>query len=435
LSTQMKEAKNGRITEEMAIIAEEEGVSANLLARRVAEGRVVILKNKEREESRPVAVGEGVRTKVNANIGTSSIKPDLQTELEKAKTAVQYGADTVMDLSTAGRIDQIRRRIIESINVPLGTVPIYQAAIEAIKRHGAIVNMNEDDVLKVIERHAKDGVDFMTLHCGVTKDLVKKIVRFKRVMGIVSRGGTFITAWILHNDKENPLYSNFDYILEIAQDYDFTISLGDGLRPGSIFDSTDNLQVQELLVLGELVDRARESNVQTMVEGPGHVPFDQIEANVKMEKAICKGAPFYVLGPIVTEIAPGYDHIVGAIGGAMAGIAGADFLCYLTPSEHLALPTIEDVKEGVIATKIAAHIADIVKYGGKYLKRDLEMAKARWELDWEKQFKLSIDPEKARRYHSRIGKKSLKTCSMCGEYCAIKILKESLRLRSTCDIF
>ena len=252
----MKEAKNGRITEEMTIIAKEEGVSANLLARRVAEGRVVILKNKEREESRPVAVGEGVRTKVNANIGTSSIKPDLQTELEKAKTAVQYGADTVMDLSTAGRIDQIRRRIIESINVPLGTVPIYQAAIEAIKRHGAIVNMNEDDVLKVIERHAKDGVDFMTLHCGVTKDLVKKIVRFKRVMGIVSRGGTFITAWILHNDKENPLYSNFDYILEIAQDYDFTISLGDGLRPGSIFDSTDNLQVQELLVLGELVDRA-----------------------------------------------------------------------------------------------------------------------------------------------------------------------------------
>ncbi len=430
----MKEAKIGRITDEMAIIAKEENVSTTLLARRIAEGRVVILKNKKHENSRPVAVGEGVRTKVNANIGTSSIKVDLQTELKKAETAIKYGTDTIMDLSTGGNIDVIRRKILENINVPLGTVPIYQAAIEAIKRHGAIVNMNEDDVLNVIERHAKDGVDFMTLHCGVTKNLVKKIVGSKRVMGIVSRGGTFITAWMLHNDKENPLYSNFDYILEVAKEYDFTISLGDGLRPGSIFDATDNLQVQELLVLGELVDRAREANVQTMVEGPGHVPFDQIESNVKMEKAICKGAPFYVLGPIVTEIAPGYDHIVGAIGGVIAGVAGADFLCYLTPSEHLALPTVEDVKEGVIATKIAAHIADIVKYGGKYLERDLEMAKARWNLDWEKQFKLSIDPEKAREYHSRMGEASLKTCSMCGQYCAIKILKEALKLRASCDI-
>ena len=431
----MEEAKKGRITEEMRIIAKEENLPIDELIRKIAEGKIIILKNIKHENVHPVAIGEGVRTKINANIGTSSVMTDVQTEIEKARIAVKYGADTIMDLSTGGEIDQIRRKIMDSVNVPIGTVPIYQAAIEAINRHGAIVSMDEDDILKVIEKHAADGVDFMTLHCGVTKKVVEKILKYKRIMGVVSRGGTFITAWILHNDEENPLYSNFDYILELAKEYDFTISLGDGLRPGSIFDATDHLQIQELLVLGELVERARKANVQTMVEGPGHVPLDQIESNVRIEKTICKGAPFYVLGPIVTEIAPGYDHIVGAIGGTLAGIAGADFLCYLTPSEHLALPTIEDVKEGVIATKIAAHIADIVKYRGRYLEKDLEMAKARWNLDWKKQFKLSIDPEKARKYHSRVREKTLETCSMCGKYCAIKILRELLQQKiGTCDL-
>ena len=358
----MEEAKNGRVTEEMRIISKNEGVSHNFIMRGVAEGKIVILRNLERENVIPIGIGKGLRTKINANIGTSSVVSDLNLEIRKAKIAVKYGADTIMDLSTSGDLDRIRREIIRRIKVPLGTVPIYQAAIESIKRQGAIVDMDEDLLFRTIEKHAKDGVDFMTLHCGVTKDAVYRLTKHKRLTGVVSRGGTFIIAWILHNGKENPLFSNFDYILEMAKDYDFTISLGDGLRPGSIFDASDPLQIQELLTIGDLVERARKANIQTMVEGPGHLPLNHVEWNVKLEKAICKDAPFYVLGPVVMEIAPGYDHIVGAIGGAIAGMAGADFLCYLTPSEHLALPSLKDVKEGVIATKIAAHAADTVSY-------------------------------------------------------------------------
>ena len=429
---QMKAAKMGQITEEMRIVAKEEDESPKKICRRVAAGRVVITRNMERENVIPLGIGEGLRTKINANVGTSADLCDLNLEVEKAKIAVNYGADTVMDLSTSGNLDEIRRTILKAVDVPIGTVPIYQTAIETIKDKEAIIHMDENDIFNTIEKHAKDGVDFMTVHCGVTQQIVKRIAKHPRLMGIVSRGGTFLAAWILHHNKENPLYANYDYLLEIAKKYDFALSLGDGLRPGCIFDATDWPQIQELLTIGELVERAREADVQAIVEGPGHVPLDQIESNIQLEKSICNGAPFYVLGPIVTEIAPGYDHIVGAIGGTLAGLAGADFLCYLTPAEHLGLPTLEDVKEGVIVTKIAAHAVDIVKLGAKASARDLAMAKARANLDWKKQIENALDSEKAKKIRGRIKLKSAETCSMCSQYCAIKILREALKAEGKC---
>jgi len=432
LVNQMKAAKLGQITAEMRIVAEDEGESPERIRRRVAKGTVAITRNLKRGNVHPIGIGEGLRTKVNANVGTSADLCDPALEVEKAKVAVQYGADTVMDLSTAGDIDGIRRAILNAVNVPVGTVPIYQAAIEAAEKKGSIVFMSEDDIFNVIERHAKDGVDFMTLHCGVTKRIVERIAKHPRLMGIVSRGGTFLAAWILHHGKENPLYANYDYLLEIAQAYDFSLSLGDGLRPGCIFDSTDWPQVEELVTIGELVERAREANVQAIVEGPGHLPLNHIEHNVQLEKAICHGAPFYVLGPVVTEVAPGYDHIVAAIGGAIAALSGADFLCYVTPAEHLGLPLLEDVKEGVIAARIAAHAADIVKLGSRASAWDLEMARARADLDWGKQLRAAMDPERARRIRSRVKLTTPATCSMCSKYCAIKILREALKTRGQC---
>ncbi len=429
---QMKAAKMGQITEEMRIAAKEEDESPKKICRRIATGRIVITRNMERENVIPLGIGEGLRTKINANVGTSADLCDLNLEVEKAKIAVNYGADTVMDLSTSGNLDEIRRTILNAVDVPIGTVPIYQTAIETIKDKEAIIHMDEDDIFNTIEKHAKDGVDFMTVHCGVTQQIVKRIAKHPRLMGIVSRGGTFLAAWILHHNKENPLYANYDYLLEIAKKYDFALSLGDGLRPGCIFDATDWSQIQELLTIGELVERAREADVQAIVEGPGHVPLDQIESNIQLEKSICNGAPFYVLGPVVTEIAPGYDHIVGAIGGTLAGLAGADFLCYLTPAEHLGLPTLEDVKEGVIVTKIAAHAVDIVKLGAKASIRDLAMAKARANLDWRKQIENALDSEKAKQIRGRIKLKSAETCSMCSQYCAIKILREALKAEGQC---
>jgi len=429
---QMKDAKMGQITKEMQIVAEEEGETPEKICKRVAAGSVVITRNIERENVIPLGIGEGLRTKINANVGTSADLCDLSLEVEKTKIAVKYGADTVMDLSTSGNLDEIRGAILNAVSVPIGTVPIYQTAIEATKNKGAIIHMNEDDIFNTIERHAKDGVDFMTVHCGVTQQIIKRIARHPRLMGIVSRGGTFLAAWILHHNKENPLYANFDYLLEIAKKYDFALSLGDGLRPGCIFDATDWPQVQELLTIGELVERARAADVQTIVEGPGHLPLNQIEPNVQLEKSVCKGAPFYVLGPVITEIAPGYDHIVGAIGGTLAGLAGADFLCYLTPAEHLGLPTLEDVKEGVLVTKIAAHAVDIVKLGTKASARDLAVAKARANLNWKKQIENALDSERAKKIRSRIKLKSPETCSMCSQYCAIKILKDALKAEGQC---
>ncbi|MBU4189683.1 MAG: phosphomethylpyrimidine synthase ThiC, partial [Candidatus Thermoplasmatota archaeon] len=372
-----------KLQEEIKQIAKDEKIDPAKLKKLFLEGRVVIPFNPH-HSPRPLGIGEKLRVKINTNIGTSPDYVNIDEEIEKAKTAVKYGSDTIMDLSIGGNIDEIRKKILKTVNLPLGTVPIYQAGMEYAKK-GAVVEMTEDDIFNAIGKQAKDGVDFMTVHCGVTLESVEKLKKQKRITGVVSRGGAFLVAWIIHNQKENPLYKNYDYLLELASEHNFTLSLGDGLRPGCIADASDRAQMQELIILGELVERAREKGVQAMVEGPGHIPLNQIEANVRMEKTVCRNAPFYVLGPLVTDIAPGYDHIVGAIGGALAAYYGADFLCYVTPTEHLSLPTIDDVRDGVIASKIAAHAADIAR--GKDLDMDLSMANARRNLNWDEQFK------------------------------------------------
>jgi len=422
---QMREAKRGRVTPEMEAVAKAEGKPVEFLLRGIAAGRLIIPSNAGREKITVQGIGEGLRTKINANIGTSPDYANIDEEVEKAKIAVRYGADTVMDLSIGGDIDETRKRILRAVNVPVGTVPIYQAGIEVAKR-GDIVGMSSDDIFNAIRRHAEDGVDFVTVHCGVTKVAIEALRRSGRLLEVVSRGGSFLAAWIINNNEENPLYKEFDYLLELAREFDLTLSLGDGMRPGCLADASDVAQFQELLTLGELVERARAKDVQVMVEGPGHLPLDHIEANVRLEKTICKGAPFYVLGPIVTDIAPGYDHLVGAIGGAIAAWAGADYLCYVSPAEHLCLPGVEDVKEGVVATKIAAHVADIVK--GIGWERDDEMARARRALDWTRQFELAIDPEKARELRRRRPPTmDPKVCAMCGKFCAIKMVDTYLK--------
>jgi phosphomethylpyrimidine synthase len=420
----MQDAKSS-ITDEIAQIATIEGVDPEFLRMKVVNGHVVIPRNPI-HNPKPVGIGSGLRVKINVNLGTSPDHVNLDEELEKAKIALKYGADSIMDLSIGGDIDQIRKAIIKTIDVPLGTVPIYQAGLEVAKsKNGAVVDMTEDHIFNSIEKHAKDGVDFMTVHCGVTKESVERLKRQGRTTDVVSRGGAFLMAYILHNDLENPLYANYDYLLELAKKYEFTLSLGDGLRPGCIADATDRPQLQELIILGELVDRARAAGVQTMVEGPGHIPMHEIEANVRIQKTTCKNAPFYVLGPLVTDIAPGYDHIVGAIGGALAAFYGADFLCYVTPSEHLALPTPDDVREGTIASRIAAHAADLAR--GIDTEADLTVAKSRKALDWERQFEYVIDPDKAKTYRAQRKPLEREVCSMCGELCAIKIVKDFLQ--------
>jgi phosphomethylpyrimidine synthase len=419
----MKEAQKS-VTEVIRKVSEAEGVDAEQLRKRVAEGIVTIPFNPIHSPE-PLGVGEGLNVKVNANIGTSPDLADMDEEIEKAKVALKYGSDAVMDLSIAGDLDEIRRKLLEVVNKPFGTVPIYQAGIESIKKRGAVVDMTEDDMFKAFEKHAKDGVDFVVAHCGITIESVNRLKNQKRIVDLVSRGGSFHTAWILHNEKENPIYKNYDYLLEIAQKYDLTLSLGDGMRSGCIYDANDRAKIQELLIIGELVERAREKGVSTIVEGPGHVPLNIIESNIQIMKSATKNAPYYVLGPLVTDIAPGYDHIVGAIGGAIAGYAGADFLCYVTPSEHLSLPTVEDVKEGVIAARIAAHSADLARGFG--WEKDIQMAKARRDLDWEEMFKLVIDPEKAKGYRDLRKPTHEEFCSMCGDLCAIKLPKKYLR--------
>lgn len=423
--TQIESARNGRITESMEKIAKREDISKEKVRRRVANGKIVILNN-SRKENRITGIGKGLRVKVNANIGTSREESNIQKEIRKATIAEQAGADTLMDLSTGKNLKKTRKKIMETTNLPIGTVPIYQAGIRAAREKGSILEMTEDDMFNTIRAQAKEGVDFMTLHCGVTKKVVNTLRKRERIMDMVSRGGTFHAAWILHHERENPLYENFDYLLEIAQRYDITLSLGDGMRPGCIFDATDSIQIQELMKLGELAKKARDMGVQTMIEGPGHVPLDQIQANVQLEKELCDGAPFYVLGPLPTDIAPGYDHIVGAIGGALAGMAGADFLCYVTPSEHLGLPGPQAVKKGVIVTKIAAHIVDIAKNNADALQWDRKMAEARAELDWKTQIKSAINSKKAEELFNVKEKEKGRACSMCGEYCALKILAEEL---------
>jgi phosphomethylpyrimidine synthase len=422
--TQKIKAQEGVITKEMAIVAREEEVSSEWLRENIASGRIVIPANRNHKSLHPIGIGEGLRIKVNTNLGTSSDHIDLEEELKKLKVSIQAGTDTVMDLSTGGDLEAIRGEILKHASIPLGTVPIYQAAVEAARRKKALANMMAEGLFEVIERQAEDGVDFMTVHCGVTRSSLERLRRDHRLMGVVSRGGSLLIEWMIYTDKENPLYEQFDRLLEIAKKYDVTLSLGDGLRPGCLADATDRPQVEETIILGELTERAWAEGVQVMIEGPGHVPLDQIEANVLLEKRLCKGAPFYVLGPLVTDITPGYDHIACAIGGAIAGRAGADFLCYVTPSEHLRLPSIDDVKEGVIATRIAAHAADLARGNKRAFQMDLGMSKARKEFDWEKQIELSIDPEKAKRYHEEGRSTEKDRCTMCGEFCAIKKVKD-----------
>ena len=417
MSTIMEEARRG-VTPLIKEIAKKEKVSEEFVRNGIASGRICVPHNPI-HDAMPAAIGEGMSIKINVNLGTSRDMVDVDVESEKLKVALKYGADAVMDLSTGGDIDAIRARLLKECPVMMGSVPIYETGVLAARKN-AIVEMTEDDIFNGIEKHAKDGMDFMTVHCGITKETVQWLKKSNRITDVVSRGGSFLTAWILHNEQENPLYKNFDYLLEMARKYEFTLSLGDGFRPGCIDDASDQAQISELMTLGHLVTRAREAGVQSMVEGPGHVPLDQVPMNMQLQKRMCHNAPFYVLGPLVTDIAPGYDHIVGAIGGAVAAQNGADFLCYLTPAEHLSLPDVEDVKEGVIASKIAAHVGDLSRGIGR--ERDTRMAEARKKLDWATMFDTCIDEEKARRYRARGCTEESEGCSMCGDICAIKIV-------------
>ena len=423
--TQLELAREETISPQMSLVAKSEGVEAEFIRQGVTEGTIVIPANIKHKNLVPCGIGQGLRTKVNANIGTSSDFGNMDTELEKLRVAIDCGADTVMDLSTGGDISAIRRAIITSSPLPVGTVPIYQAGIEAIARHGAIVKMTTDDLFSAIEEHAQGGIDFITVHCGVTQSAIARLRQQGRVADVVSRGGAFLIGWMLHNERENPLYEYYDRLLEIARQFDVTLSLGDGMRPGCLADATDRAQMEELLTLGELVERARQAGVQVIVEGPGHLPLNQIEANVQLEKAICKGAPFYVLGPLVTDVAAGYDHITGAIGGAIAAAAGADFLCYVTPAEHLSLPDPEDVRQGVIASRIAAHAADIVKGVKGAQEWDRKMAVARKKLDWAEQARLSLDPKRSQLVHGKHASVGA-ACSMCGDYCAMALMEKFL---------
>jgi phosphomethylpyrimidine synthase len=420
----IQQARKGIVTPEMEKVAAAEGVTTQYLLDEIALGHVIIPVNKNHRTITPMGIGRGLSTKINANIGTSKDCSNLDEELKKLDVAIAAGAHTVMDLSTGGDINAIRREVLKRSTVPVGTVPLYQAAIEATKNNKKIVDMTADDMFRVIQQQAEDGVDFVTVHCGLTREAAQRLKNEGRIMNVVSRGGSFTVAWMIHNKKENPLYEQYDRLLDIAAAYDMALSLGDGMRPGCIADATDRCQIQELITLGELAQRAMQRGVQVMIEGPGHVPIDQIATNMQLQKRLCHGAPFYVLGPLVTDSAPGYDHITSAIGGAIAAMHGADYLCYVTPAEHLRLPTIEDVREGVIACKIAAHAADIAKGNRRALERDLTMAKYRKALDWEGQIQTSLDPERARAMRDSRKPTDSDVCTMCGEFCAIKVLNQ-----------
>ncbi len=423
--TQISQAQKGMVTDQIKKVAEKEQLNPEKVRNYVAEGKIVIPFNPI-HSPKSVGIGKNLRVKVNANIGTSREHCLLDEELEKAKISIKYKADAVMDLSTGGDLDKIRKSILNVVDVPFGTVPIYQAGIDSIKKHGSIVDMTEDEMFKTFEHQAKQGVDFAVVHVGVNQVSVERLKRQKRLIPMVSRGGAFHMAWILHNQQENPFYENFERLLEIAKKYDITLSLGDGMRSGALYDSNDRAKFQELLIVGELVEKAREYGVQTMVEGPGHMPLNDIESNIKVMKKVTNEAPYFVLGPLVTDIAPGYDHFVGGIGGALAGYFGADFLCYLTPAEHLSLPDKNDVRDGVIATRIAAHAADLAR--GIDRDVDTTFSKARENLDWDSMMKLCIDPHKAKKIRDkRLPVEDLDTCSMCGNLCAIEIVKNYLK--------
>lgn len=422
-TTQMNAARQGIITDEMRTVAEKEGIAPEKLMEYVAAGTAIIPCNKNHKAISPAGVGSMLKTKINVNLGTSRDCKDLNMELEKVQSAVDMGAEAIMDLSSCGDTQKFRRLLTEKCPAMIGTVPIYDAVVYY---HKPLIQITTDEWIDIVKMHAQDGVDFMTIHCGINKETAVKFKRNKRLMNIVSRGGSIIFAWMEMTGNENTFYERFDEILDICQQYDVTLSLGDACRPGCIMDATDAPQIEELITLGELTKRAWEKDVQVMIEGPGHMPLNQIAANMEIEKTLCHGAPFYVLGPLVTDIAPGYDHITAAIGGAVAAMNGAAFLCYVTPAEHLRLPDLDDVKEGIIASKIAAHAADIAKGLPGATDWDLKMDKARKVLDWEKMFDVAIDPEKARRYRESSKPEKEDTCSMCGNFCAVKNMNRIL---------
>jgi phosphomethylpyrimidine synthase len=421
--TQLLSAKAGKITPEMEQVARHENVDPAVLMKKIADGTVVILASTNHNNVTPTGVGEGLKVKVNANIGTSHKKCDLENEKQKIKVSEQFQADTVMDLSTGGDIDFIRKELISSTSLPLGTVPIYQSAVRAINNEDTIEKLDEDQLFRDIENHCRDGVDFITVHCGVTLEVVEKLKQQGRICGIVSRGGSMLATWMEIKKRQNPLYERYDDLLDIAKTYDTTLSLGDGLRPGCGNDAGDRAQYAESIVLGELVQRAREAGVQAMIEGPGHVPLHMISGMMQQTKRITGGAPLYVLGPLVTDVAPGYDHITSAIGGAIAASSGADFLCYVTPSEHLGLPEAEQVKAGIIATRIAAHAADIANGNPQAIQRDLEMSKARYAIDWKTQAQYSLDPTVFESY-GLLDEKEEFACTMCGKFCSMKQMQK-----------
>jgi len=424
--TRMELAKKGVITDEVKLVAAAEALHPDQLSEDIASG-VSTIPISRNHKIMPIGIGRNMRTKINANIGTSKDMVSIEGEMKKLEVLVKYGADAVMDLSTGGPIRELRRKMLEKSPIAVGTVPIYEAVVKAAEQKGSIAKMTADDLFSVIEDHGASGVDFITVHAGLTMKAVERLRKEGRILDIVSRGGSFLLEWMIYNGKDNPLYEQYDRLLDIARSYDMTLSLGDGMRPGCLADATDRTQIEELLTLGELRDKAVENNVQVIIEGPGHVPLNQIELNVKIEKEICKGAPFYVLGPLVTDIGMGYDHITAAIGGAVAGAAGADFLCYVTPSEHIRLPSIDDVKEGVIVSKLAAHAADIAKGIKGAMDEDIKMAKCRKALDWNGQIALSLNPDKVREWRAETPPTESDVCSMCGEFCAIRTVERALK--------
>ncbi|MFH1258955.1 MAG: phosphomethylpyrimidine synthase ThiC [Elusimicrobiota bacterium] len=414
-------AKDYRITAEMEAVAEAEGLSPKVVREGVASGSIVILKNKNRTADKICGVGRKLRTKVNANLGSSPASISLKAEEEKLDAALRAGADAVMDLSTGGDLNQIRKMVLEKCTVPVGTVPIYQVACETVLKGKNIWQMDKEHIFSVIEQQAAEGVDFVTVHCGITRRSLAVLEKNKRLTGIVSRGGAFLSQWVLAKDQENPLYEEFDRLVSIAKKYDLTLSLGDALRPGSLSDSSDAAQLAELSILGELTELAWKEGVQVIIEGPGHLPLNEIVANVLLEKQICKNAPFYLLGPLVTDVAPGYDHITSAIGAAIAASAGADFICYVTPAEHIRLPDAEDVYTGVISARIAAHAADIAKGVHRARVWDHDISQARKELNWEMMEKLAISPEEFRKQRAKSPPlKDKEVCTMCGQFCAMR---------------
>lgn len=424
--TQLEKALEGFVTPEMEQVAAREKVSSEFVRQGVAEGTIVIPRNIKRQNIIPAGIGAGLRTKVSASIGIYGIEGNIEVETAKINAAVEAGTDAIMDLSVSGDIDAMRKKSLAAATTPVGTLPMYQAVAEAARKYGSSLHMDVEELFEVIERQAADGVDFLALHCGTTMDIVERAKQEGRIDPLVSYGGSHLIGWMLYHQQENPLYQQYDRILEIARKYDVTLSIADGMRPGCLADSLDGAQVQELVVIGELVRRAREAGVQIMVKGPGHVPLNQLKATVILQKSLCKGAPYFVFGPIVTDIAAGYDHISAAIGGAISAWAGAEFICYVTASEHIGLPDVQQVREGVVAARIAAHAADLAKELPGAAKWDLELSRARKELDWQKQIELAVDPKQAEYMKKTRSDDTVAGCAMCGKYCAMEIVSQYL---------